>query len=206
MIHHYGSALNAIPVLNQYREYPSDFYLLRVGFGGVMGAISNITQDGFAPTAFHSFPSTLKNDGISGDYGTGFLGYALNTATYLVHNDELGWLSFGGNCTEKGKWVKAAITTAAQSRVYVVPSGLWLTLDAGRFKSVSYNTATGDVKIEFEADDTMAPDAYMHVTTTCREVSARKYNTSSLNVNSRGQFVIPLKEKETTITLKQLKE
>ncbi len=113
MIHHYGSALNSIPVLNQYREYPSDFYLLRVGYGGVMGAISNITQDGFAPAAFHSFPSTLKNDGITGDYGTGFLGYALNTATYLVNNEEFGWLSFGGNCTEKGKWVKTDLDNSS---------------------------------------------------------------------------------------------
>ncbi len=204
MIHHYGSALNAIPVLNQYREYPSDFYLLRVGYGGVMGAISNITQDGFAPTAFHSFPSTLRNDGISGDYGTGFLGYAMNTATYLIHNDELGWLSFGGNCTEKGKWVKTDLTTAARSRVYIAPVGLWLTLDAGRFKSVSYNTATGAVKIEFEAADAITPEAYMHVATTGKEKTARKYNTGPLSANSRGQYVIPLKEKETTLTLKQL--
>ena len=170
-----------------------------------MGAISNITQDGFAPTAFHSFPSTLKNDGISGDYGTGFLGYALNTATYLVNNEELGWLSFGGNCTEKGKWVKTDLTTAARSRVYVAPVGLWLTLDAGRFKSVSYNTATGAVKIVFEAADAINPEAYMHVTTTGKEETARKYITGSLSTNNRGQYVIPLKEKETTITLKQLK-
>ena len=206
MIHHYGSALNAIPVLSQYREYPSDFYLLRVGYGGVMGAISNITKDGFAPAAFHSFPSTLKNDGISGDFGTGFLGYALNTATYLVYNEEFGWVSFGGNCTAKGKWVKTDLTTAAQSRVYVAPAGLWLTLDAGKFKSVSYNTATGAVKIVFEAADSMTPEAYMHVTTTGREDTARKYNTASLSANSRGQFVVPLKEKGATVTLKPSKE
>jgi hypothetical protein len=171
-----------------------------------MGAISNITQDGFAPAAFHSFPSTLKNDGISGDFGTGFLGYALNTATYLVQHEEFGWVSFGGNCATKGKWVKTDLTTAAQSRVYVAPAGLWLTLDAGRFKSVSYNTATGAVKIVFEAVDSMTPEAYMHVTTTGREDTSRKYNTATLSANNRGQFVVPLKEKQTTITLKQLKK
>ena len=58
-----------------------------------MGSISNITKDGFAPAAFHSFPSTLKNDGISGDYGSGYYGYAINTSTYLMHDDELAvWL------------------------------------------------------------------------------------------------------------------
>jgi hypothetical protein len=29
MIHHYGSSLNAIPVLSDYRDRPDDFYLLR---------------------------------------------------------------------------------------------------------------------------------------------------------------------------------
>ena len=52
-------------------------YLLRVGYGGVLGGISNITEEGFAPCAFHSFPSTLKNDGINGDYGSGLYGHML---------------------------------------------------------------------------------------------------------------------------------
>jgi hypothetical protein len=68
-LHHYGSGLNAIPVLAHYREHPDDDYLLRVGYGGTMGALSNIDQEGFASVAFHSFPSTLKWDGYSGDYG-----------------------------------------------------------------------------------------------------------------------------------------
>ena len=133
MIHHYGSALNAIPILYQYHENPSDIYLLRVGYGGLLGAISNMTEDGFAPCAFHSFPQTLANDGITGDYGTGFLGYAINTSSYLVKHEELGWLSFGGNTSVNGDWVKTDLTTAARNRFYVSPVGLWLTLDAGEF-------------------------------------------------------------------------
>src|SRR5690606_40221737 len=61
-IHHYGSALNAIPVLKAYQNNPDDLYLLRIGYGGRLGGIANITQDGFAPAAFHSFPSTLDID------------------------------------------------------------------------------------------------------------------------------------------------
>ncbi len=59
-LHHYGSGLNAIPVLDSYRENPDDFYLLRVGYGGTMGALTNIDREGFASVAFHSFPSTLE--------------------------------------------------------------------------------------------------------------------------------------------------
>jgi hypothetical protein len=43
-IHHYGSGLNAIPVLTEYRHAPEDFYLLRVGHAGLIGAIANITR------------------------------------------------------------------------------------------------------------------------------------------------------------------
>ena len=95
MIHHYGSGMNAIPVLSQYRQTPDDLYLLRVGYGGVLGTLSNITEDGFAPCASHSFPTDLRNDGISGDYGCGYFGYAVNSATYITNHEEFGWLAFG---------------------------------------------------------------------------------------------------------------
>ncbi|HSD46623.1 MAG TPA: DUF5695 domain-containing protein, partial [Pyrinomonadaceae bacterium] len=78
-LHHYGSGLNAIPMLSHYREHPGDDYLLRVGYGGAMGALSNIDQEGFASVAFHSFPSALKWDPYTGDYGPNFFGHALTT-------------------------------------------------------------------------------------------------------------------------------
>src|SRR5690606_14933089 len=39
-LHHYGSALNAIPVLTHFRDHPDNFYLLRVGHAGAMGALA----------------------------------------------------------------------------------------------------------------------------------------------------------------------
>ncbi|MBN1925407.1 MAG: hypothetical protein JW798_06205, partial [Prolixibacteraceae bacterium] len=203
MIHHYGSALNAIPVLYQYRENPSDFYLLRVGYGGLMGAISNITEDGFAPCAFHSFPQTMTIDGITGDYGTGFLGYAVNTSSYLFHHDEFGWLTFGANCTEKGDWVKAELTTAGRNRFYIAPVGLWLTLDAGRLKSVSYNVKNGNVELELEKADEYTPEAFLNINTPAREASAKEYDTTSLTKNELGSYTVELKDKPFTISLHQ---
>ncbi len=203
MIHHYGSALNSIPVLHSYRENPSDLYLLRVGYGGVMGAISNITQDGFTPAAFHSFPQTLKNDGITGDYGSGFLGYALNSSTYLVNSDEFGWLSFGGNSSVKGKWVTVDLTTAARSRVYIAPAGVWFTLDAGRFSSVSYNSANGAVKLVIEKGETWSPDALLRVSNPSLEGNAVIYNTEGLKSDERGAFVIPVSKKAAVVSLKK---
>ena len=202
MIHHYGSALNSIPVLNQYRENPSDLYLLRVGYGGVLGAVSNITKEGFAPAAFHSFPQTLRNDGITGDYGSGFFGYAVNTSSYLVHSEEFGWLSFGGNTGIKGKWVTVDLTTAAKSRFYLAPAGLWITMDAGKLKSVAYNTSTGAVRLTVAKGESWSPEAYMRISTPSQEGNALKYGTAGLKQNGRGAYVIPVSNKPAVISLK----
>jgi hypothetical protein len=67
-----------------------------------MGAISNITKEGFAPSGFHAFPSTLRIDHYSGDSGPGLFGHAVNTGTYLVDHLEFGGQAFGGNRTVDG--------------------------------------------------------------------------------------------------------
>jgi hypothetical protein len=141
-LHHYGSGLNAIPVLAEFRERPDDLYLLRVGYAGLMGAIANVTQDGFGPSGFHAWPSSLAIDGYSGDYGQGFFGHAVNAATYVAHDDDLGWLAFGGNIRTEDRGVHIEPRDAARSRFYFAPLGLWLTLDAGNFQHVTVN---GDV-------------------------------------------------------------
>jgi len=198
-IHHYGSAINAIPVLYQYKMKPNDFYLLRVGYGGLMGAISNITKDGFAPCAFHSFPSSLKNDAISGDYGSGFYGYAVNTSTYLVEHNEFGWLAFGGNVTEKDDDVTVELTTAAKSKIYLAPLKLWLTLDAGQFNSLTYNPKTKKVSVELAAANEYTPNAYLRIKSFGKSEFKAKFQ--EIEKNKRGQYVIPLKNKPFIFTV-----
>ena len=162
-LHHYGSGLNAIPVLAHYREHPDDDYLLRVGYGGTMGALSNIDQEGFASVAFHSFPSTLKWDGYSGDYGPNFFGYAFNTATYIVNHPEFGWQAFGGNLKVDGNWVRVQPVDSFRMRVYIAPRGLWLTLDAGTFESVEVNTRTHAIRIGLSPQSSNTPEARLHL-------------------------------------------
>src|SRR5207245_9987974 len=96
----------AIPIHAEYRKYPCDFYLLRVGYGGTMGTLTDIDQEGFLAPAFHAFPDLLRPDGITGDDGPNLFGHAWNTATYVVHHPELGWVAFGGNIREEGQTVK----------------------------------------------------------------------------------------------------
>ena len=198
-IHHYGWGLNAIPVLEEFRKMPDDLYLLRVGYGGLLGTLSNITEDGFAPAAFHSFPSTLKNDGISGDYGPGFYGYAVNSATFLTKNDEFGWLAFGGNITddEAGK-VKVELTTAGKSRLYVSPLKLWLTLDAGQFKSVTLDSETGKLEVELNPSTEFTPKAYLRVKS---YDSDSDFVVKEYTKNKRGQYEIPLGDNPVKFSL-----
>ncbi len=189
-IHHYGSSLNAIPVLKQYRK-TNNLYLLKVGYGGLLGGISNITEDGFGPAAFHSFPTELRIDYLSGDYGSGFYGYAVNTATYIAKDDNLGWLAFGGNLSNNKNIVKVDITTASKSKVYIAPKELWITLDAGQFKTVSYNLKTEEISFTLASKSNYTPNAFLRIN---KDV---KLPYSKI----RGAFKIPLSNKETVIKI-----
>ena len=104
--------------------------MLTVGYGGTMGSLTNVDQDGFASAALHSFPDLLKFDPYTADYGPNFFGHAAITATYLVEHPEFGWLGFGGNVTVSGEVVAIRPRDSFRSRLYIAPVGLWLTLDS----------------------------------------------------------------------------
>lgn len=198
-LHHYGSALNTIPVLTHYRDHPDDFYLLRVGHAGTMGALANITADGFGPAAFHSYPSTLANDGYAGDYGCGFYGYTVNSGTYIVKHPEFGWLAFSGLLEQRGDWVTTTVTTASQARVFIAPIGLWITADAGRMDEVAYNETTGEVRITLAPGNRYTPTAYLRVE---QSSSATKpYVLAGYDENEYGQVAVPLDDRRKTLLL-----
>jgi len=194
MIHHYGSGLNAIPVLTDYRNHPDDFYLLRAGYAGLMGTISNITEEGFAPAAFHAFPSTLKNDGISGDYGSGFFGYAVNTATYLINHKEFGWLSFGGNVEEEKDLIRVKPVTAAKNAVFIAEAGLWINLDAGQIEEVSYKPSTGEVRLKLAAANEFTADATLRFQQTAGTSAKGSYQIANLEQTPQGSYRVALKQ------------
>jgi len=200
-LHHYGSGLNAIPVLSEYREHPDDFYLLRVGYGGTMGALSNIDPDGFASVAFHSFPSTLKWDPYSGDYGPNFYGHAFNVATYIVNHPDFGWQVFGGNSKRSGEWLKVQPLDSFRMRVYVAPRGLWLTLDAGNFESIEVNTRTNAVRIGLAPATTNTPNARLRIEQPAKIASVGSYKPRQQVTKEREAYTIPLQTRTTWIEL-----
>ncbi|KAJ0325445.1 hypothetical protein Brms1b_000753 [Colletotrichum noveboracense] len=146
-IHHYGSALNALPLLSAFRSSPTDTYLLRTGYAGTTGPLSNINADGFAAASFHSWPDTLKWDGISGDYGPGFLGLALGSGTYVVQDAELGLVAFGGTLTSSGSSVSVVTKDAVRRKVFIGPLGVLVSVDAGIIREVKYVAASKTVDV-----------------------------------------------------------
>jgi hypothetical protein len=202
-LHHYGSGLNAIPLLTEYREHPDDLYLLRVGYGGTMGSLTDIDQEGFASAAFHSFPDMLKPDPLSGDYGPNFFGHAWNTATYIVHHSQLGWLAFGGNVEEHGGMIKVTPLDSARTRVYIAPFGLWLTLDAGTFQSVEVEVdpGTGRVRLILAAATQFTPQARLHIEEPTQMKNGGNYHPAKAYKLERQAYVVPLAGGATVVEL-----
>ena len=200
-LHHYGSTLNAIPLLNEYREHPDDEYLLRVGYGGLTGALTNIDESGFAAAAFHSFPDTLRHDGISGDYAQNFFGYAINTASYLVRMREFGWQVFGGNLTVDGDRIAVTPLDAFRTRVYLAPAGLWLTLDAGRFERVEIDFASMRVRVALAAADPFTPAARLRLEQPAAVAGVGAYALAGAPKTERGAYVVRLGSATTWIEL-----
>lgn len=201
-LHHYGSGINAVPLLSEYREHPGDLYVLRVGYGGTMGELSNIDQDGFASAAFHSFPDMLAFDPYSGDYGSGFWGFAANTATYLTHDPALGWLCFGGNLQASAKSVRVVPLDASRDRFYIAPAGLWITLDAGRIREASFDEKSGEVRLTLDPASTDTPVARLRIAQPATLAGVGGYRPVEALSQDRGAYSVPLSQTPTTIHLR----
>jgi hypothetical protein len=197
-IHHYGSTLNAVPLFDAYRADPGDLHLLRVAYGGLMGGITNIDQEGFSSAAFHSAPDMMSWDPYSGDYGMGFFGHAYAAATYLVNDPTFGWLGFGGNVSQADGVVRIAPKDGARTRLFVAPIGAWLTLEAGKIDAAAYTPATGKLTLTLAARDAATPAARLLVEATTK--GARPYRPNGA-VFERGAYTLPLTDGPTTIEL-----
>jgi hypothetical protein len=200
-IHHYGSGLNAIPVLDHYRSHPDDEYLLRIGYAGGNAALTNIDREGFASAAFHSYPDTLRWDGYSGDYGMNFFGYVMNAATYVVDMKEFGWQAFGGNITSNRDG-KVTITPrdAMRRRVYIAPFGLWLTLDSDSVSAIDISLKDRTVTAYFN-EGPQGSVAKLRIEQPTRLVGIGTFEPSWKFPIERGAYVIPTDRSENSIKL-----
>ncbi|MDY0957504.1 DUF5695 domain-containing protein [Sphingomonas sp. CFBP8993] len=197
-IHHYGSTLNAIPLFDAFRRKPSDMHLLRVAYGGLLGGITNIDQQGASSAAFHSWPDKMEWDPYSGDYGMGFFGHAYAAATYVVNDPALGWLSYGGNVSQAGGRIRVVPRDGARSRLFIAPAGLWLTLEAGKIAGVDYDPASVTVRVTLDPATTGTSNARLFVETTTP--NGRAYRPDR-GMPERGGYTVPLSDVPTELVL-----
>lgn len=187
-IHHYGSGLNSQVLLGAFRDDPTDSYLLRVGYAGSTGPLSNINQDGFPSAAFHSRPETLAWDGITGDYGGGFLGMALNSGTYVAEDSDLGLVAYGGILSTDGGKSTVQVKDAVRRRFFIGPLSLLVSIDAGVIEQFSFDDA-GSVSFTIAQQDggLNATQAAVWVESTGGDTW-----TVGAGEEGRGGWVVPL--------------
>lgn len=142
-IHHYGSGLNALVLLSAFRDDPSDIHLLRAGYAGTSGPLSNINEEGFASCAMHSWPQHLFWDGFSGDYGPNFVGLALGSGTYLADDPESGLVVYGGNLDVKGSLATVQVRDPVRQKIFIGPRRTEIAIDAGIIEEFTYDLRTG---------------------------------------------------------------
>jgi hypothetical protein len=188
-LHHYGSGMNAIPVLTEYRSHPQDLYLLRVGYGGVMGPLTNIDQKGFGSAAFHSYPDRMQFDPYTGDYGPNFLGHALNTGAYLAKHPQFGWIAFGGNVSVRGKIIIMTVLDSSRRRIYLAPAGAWLTLDSGEFRRAECNTASGRITVRLAPATKYTRSVTMHIEYPGAEHGTSKPESRTIQLSDKESVV-----------------
>jgi hypothetical protein len=170
-----------------------------------MGALASIDQDGFPSAAFHANPAVLKWDTYTGDCGPNLFSLAINTGTYLVKHPQLGWQAFGGDVKLSGDWVTVTPLDAFRMRFFVAPLGLWLTLDAGTFDTVSVNTKTHAVRVELSPADPFTPQARLRLEQPAKVAGVAAFHRAGggdIGAGmERGALVIPLSNKPTQVDL-----
>ncbi|MGK6354333.1 DUF5695 domain-containing protein [Sphingomonas sp. DT-207] len=196
-IHHYGSALNAVPLFDAFRRDPADFHLLRVAYGGFMGGITNVDREGFASAAFHSEPDMMRWDPYSGDYGMGYFGHAYAAATYLVRHPELGWLGFGGTVRDANGAIEIVPHDGARRRLFVAPAGQWITLAAGRIRSARWLPAARRIELLLDPADATTPAARLSV----EAPAGGPAFVPDRGVPERGFHSVPLSAEVTRLVL-----
>ncbi|KAF2102315.1 hypothetical protein NA57DRAFT_73745 [Rhizodiscina lignyota] len=205
-IHHYGSALNSLPLLGYFRSKTMPLYVLRITFGGVFAPLSNIQDDGFGSTAFHSWADTLAWEVYSGDYGPAFLGMMLGSATYVVDDGELSLTAFGGQLVQgSGKRYTVMPFDALRKRIYFQAEGLYVELDYGAVQSAEVSSK--QLKLKLVQRPTPAATAAGEAILWVERTTATSMSVSSVNVSGkalimkRGGWAIPLGAGTASVTL-----
>jgi hypothetical protein len=75
---------------------------------------------------------------MTGNYGPGFLGLALNSGTYVADDEELGIVAYGGILTRKRCSVVVEPKGPVRRRIFIGPLSVMISVDAGEIQQFSY--------------------------------------------------------------------
>ena len=166
----------------------------------------------YDPMAHGSCWPTADCFDVAGDFGLGFFGCSISSSSYLINHKDVGLACYlcnlVGNHVTQGVDVKATLKPADlyNRRVYLEPLALYLTLDIGTFESVSLDTNTKAIHIQFN------PMAHDNITYVARRLRVQKMSDarpgSGFNVTtagvplkvSRGAYVVPVASSAVAVT------
>lgn len=196
--HHYGGSLNAIPLLDGYRNAPEDFHLLRTGYAGATGTLTGVDAQGHGAMAFLVDPEIMDWDPFSGDFGCAFFGHAYNAGCYVVKHPEFGWLCLGGDLREEAGKVDVVPKDSFRTRIFVAPLKTYVTLEGGTFEHASL-----DVRGEV-LEVTLSPATPFGRTALLRVESGGLAPSPALK-SERGGYGVDLGQRGTRVVLNPAK-
>ncbi|MGH9534242.1 MAG: DUF5695 domain-containing protein, partial [Terriglobales bacterium] len=118
--------------------------------------------------------------------------FAFDTATYVTHSSTFGWLVFGGNLSQRRHVIQVTPLDAFRMRVYLAPFGLWLRLDAGRFRSVSFDPRTRTVHLVLDPATEYAHRALLRISQPATITGLGHFRPEGQFRMVRGAYAIPL--------------
>jgi len=88
-----------------------------------------------------------------------------------------------------------------RKRVYLAPLGLWLTLDAGTFRTVEVNPQTQAVRIGLSPRDRFTPKARLRLEQPFRPAGVGTFRPEGEFALERDAYTIPLKRSRKWVVL-----
>lgn len=86
-------------------------------------------------------------------------------------------------------------------RVYVAPTGAWLTLDAGQFQQIEVNARTGALRVGLAPATEFLHTARLRVEQPGKAAGSGNYQPTKPLPTERGAYVIPLGKGVTWVDL-----
>merc|ERR1719482_2689982 len=147
---HYRAGLNMIPLIEWYRSNPDDLFLLEISMGAIAGQMSNIDESGAPGFMFHASPHVMDFDPLSGDYGLGFFGNALQSGLYYVVDSEFGRLCFLCDVVaapSDSSEITLLPRDAYHRNAFFEPIGLYLQTEAGTIAALRFDPSFAQQRI-----------------------------------------------------------